>query len=61
MPMEIMHNILATFDGELTVNHQPKAIHDMAVLMAYVAKVNSSICLQLSFSYSELTFDPNFL
>ena len=47
--MQIAHNILANFDGKLTVNHQPKARHDMALFMAYVAKVNSRILLQTVF------------
>ena len=40
--MEITHNILDNCDRGLTTDHQPRARHDMSIVMAHVAKVNSS-------------------
>ena len=59
--MDITHNIPANFDGALITNHQPRARHDMAIVMAYIAKVNSGIFPQIvSFLHYKQTFDLTF-
>ena len=51
--MEIMHNILANFNGGLTTDHQSRAGHEMSIVMAHVQEVNSSIFLQMFFLHCE--------
>ena len=39
--LEVTLNILANADGKLTKLHEPKAGHDMSVLMAHVHEVSN--------------------